>query len=759
MATETLRLEVDATLTDKMSPGIAGINTAITRLSNTASSAGASIKGGLGEAVDQLGPAFSRAGAAIPGLSGGISSVSSGLNALKANPVVAIATALIGATSAMAAFTIRNATNVHHLSILSQQTGITVSALNGLKKAGAESGLSIDMIAAATARMEMGLGKGSTALKKLGVDAKDPVGALAQIADKFSESDSQATRAAIGNAAFGRSWKEMTPLLQEGGQALRDAAQGGQMSQETIESYNKIHETMRQIGLVWTGIKKTLAEALAGPISSIMDSFLGTYRVVVGLGDGTNVVKDILNATAKDVGTLFELAGDLTLIVKGGLLMAFDTVAHSVLDTVASLAQVGVYVSKVIELTGHGKGMEAFFSNGVRGAKEMGEALDQSVAKQVQQIGDRLSGTGDRLRALWAPSTSTAEKPKKLSMGGDGTEKEKAESDKAAEDAAKKRIEEERKAAEQIRKLRLELGASEVQGEQDSRQKDRQLLLRAYAEKQEAYIGNSEALRLLHEKMNQDLSNIDEKWAKKAQDEEAKKERTYLKKFAEARRKESEEAQKELEKQEKAYDKTWGKIANTVASSATSIITTNGSMTHRMETAWQRLYTGIVNDAASWITQAATDFVKHQALQGATLAAEKAKSAAAAAESVAQAELTGTALSAAYATAATMASVATMGGAAVTGEAALTGAVATSKGLSGFAEGGVISGAAIVGEKRAEVYSPTVPGRITQTTNSTVNNVGGTTVHIHTSASAERVGAIITRGNRKQARGLMGSSH
>jgi len=765
VGTETLGMELEATLSDKMSGGIANIDTAIKQLGAASEAQGKAIESGLGGALNQLGPAADKAAAAFPGVAGGIASVASGLKSLMANPVVAIATAVVGATAALGAFTIGQADTIHHMSILSEQTGLTVSALSGLKKAGAESGLSVETIASAAVKLEMNMGKGSKSLKQLGIDAKDPVDAMAQIADKFEKSDSQSKRAALGNAAFGRSWKEMTPLLQEGGKALRDAAEGSSMSQETIDAYNSLHETMRQIGIQGTILKKTLAEALAGPIAEIADSFLGTLKTVVGIGDGTNALKVVLNYAAKDVGTLAELLEDAAVIVKGGLLMAFDTVANVALGLVKSVSMLGIGVSKIIELTGHGKGMEEFFQGGYNWATKMSEELDGSVAKSVTEIGDRLAGTGDRMRALWAESSNAPEKKKKLGMGGgDKAKKEGDEEEKIAQEYADFKTKLAAENAEQVRMLQAKAAQSLLKEEKESRQREIELYDVTFYEEQRKVAGNAEALKILQQVYRSEIAGINHKWDDKDQADKEKKEREGLKRFSEIEKKKSETAQKELEKQEKDYDKTWGKIVGTTASSMTAMITTHGSMTARMKAAEDALYNGLLNDAAQWLTATMEDFVKRQVLGDAMRAAEGAKSAAAAAEAAAQAELTGTALTSAYSTAAAMASVASFGAADIAGTTGLTTTVAAAKGMTGFADGtdSAPGGWAVVGERGRELVnlprgSQVIPNhKLINNSNSTTSHTSSTTVHqtivVQQMMSVDGFAALAVRGPNRQVR-------
>lgn len=762
MSDDTLSLGIVATLSDKASGGIAGITTAITQLGSSASATAAKLREDVAGSVAQLGPAFDKVGASLPGVTGGIGQVSSALRGLMANPIVAITTAVVGATAALGAFSVAQSDAVHHLTLLSQQTGLTVSELGGLKKAGAESGLSVEQIANAAVRLETNMGKGGKAIKQLGIDAKDPVDAMAQVADKFDAATSQSQRAAIGNAAFGRSWKELTPLLQEGGQALKDAAGASHMDQETIDAYNQLHETLRQIHLVWVSTEKTIAAAVAGPIAAMADSFLSAYKTIMGMGDGMDLLKTVASYVAKDIGTVVELLGDAAVIAKGALLMAFDTVANDAFLLVKGISEVGLGISKIVELTGHGKGMEDFFRGGIEWADKMSEKVDQGVVKQLGGIGDHLSGFGNRMRAIWAEDSSTPERKKKFSgSGGEGEEQKDADqSAKIAEQLAAFRTKLAAENAEQVRQLRSKAAMAALKEEKDSRQREIELYDAAFYEEQRKYAGNADALKALQQIYRSEIAAINRKWDEKDEADKEKKEREGLKRFAAIEKQKSEIAQKELEAQSKSYDKTWGKIVGTTATSATRIITTHGGMTARIQAAEDALYEGLINDAAQWLASTAEDMVKKQVLADAMRTAEQSKAAAAAAESAVQAELTGKTLASAYSTAAAMASVATFGAADVSGTAALTAAVTASKGLTALAGGGMNFGGALVGDGgRAEVSTPTVPQRITQTSQSTVHNsYGGANIVINTVASVDRVAAVTVRAATRQARGMVRSS-
>lgn len=206
----------------------------------------------------------------------------------------------------------------------------------------------------------------------------------------------------------------------------------------------------------------------------------------------------------------------------------------------------------------------------------------------------------------------------------------------------------------------------------------------------------------------------------------------------------------ELEERKKNYEKYSAHVESYAQSQLSSLLQGEFTLTKAKEAA---------KDAAiNFIAEEAT---KRMAKWVESLVFEKSESAVANAESIAQAQITGAMLAESYATAAAWASIMTMGVADVAGATgmATTLAAAKSASVGGFAGGGVQFGSAYTGERGPEISTPTVPRRITQTTNSTVNNsYGGGTIIINTGASVDRVAAVAVRATTRQARGMVRSS-
>jgi len=113
---------------------------------------------------------------------------------------------------------------------LQQQTGLAAEELAGLKFAAEQHGTSLDTVAFALGNLQRTMGAGGNAaeqLRNLGIDAKAPMEMLLQVAAAMEKTVDPTERAAIAQAAFGRGWRELMPMLKEGPEALGKLADAG----------------------------------------------------------------------------------------------------------------------------------------------------------------------------------------------------------------------------------------------------------------------------------------------------------------------------------------------------------------------------------------------------------------------------------------------------------------------------------------------------------------------------------------------------
>jgi lambda family phage tail tape measure protein len=113
------------------------------------------------------------------------------------------------------------------LNDLSKVTNLLPSQLAGLALAGEQSGTSLEGAANAVSKLAQNMGKDSLKFAQIGVTAKDPIEAFKQLADVFNSIEDPQQRAAFGAAALGKSWKEVAPLLAEGGDNIGKMVEQG----------------------------------------------------------------------------------------------------------------------------------------------------------------------------------------------------------------------------------------------------------------------------------------------------------------------------------------------------------------------------------------------------------------------------------------------------------------------------------------------------------------------------------------------------
>jgi len=218
-----------------------------------------------------------------------------------------------------------------HLNDLAKTANLTVEAMAGLGIASKQSGGDLDSVAASLNKLSVNMGKEAEKFARLGVTAKDPLEAFAQLADVFMAIQDPQLRAAVGAEALGKSWAGAAPLLLEGGKRMREmveegtraAGVTGEMARQSDEFNDKLGK------LVGTG---RLAAQTIGPLLPLMnmlaDDMLRARDGAKGFNDGISPLLEmmkVLLVLASDVSFVFTQMGkdiarafeNVRLIAKG----------------------------------------------------------------------------------------------------------------------------------------------------------------------------------------------------------------------------------------------------------------------------------------------------------------------------------------------------------------------------------------------------------------------------------------------------------
>ena len=222
------------------------------------------------------------------------------------------------------------------LNDLSQKTGITVQTLGGLEYAAKQSGADLDAVAKGAQKLAQlmaeaagGNDKASATLATFGINAKNADGtllsldeALFTVADRFESYKDGPEKAAAAQELMSKGGKDLIPLLNMGGDALRAAVEEykkyGGVTTETAQRADAFNDTMEKINLMQGAFTRSLTAALLPTLQVLADIFVD----VKGKGSDFGGVIDIVVGTVKG----FALAGL-------GVVAAFQAAGQAIAGT------------------------------------------------------------------------------------------------------------------------------------------------------------------------------------------------------------------------------------------------------------------------------------------------------------------------------------------------------------------------------------------------------------------------------------------
>jgi hypothetical protein len=203
-----------------------------------------------------------------------------------------------------------------NLNDLSQRTGITVETLGGLDYIAKQSGTNLESLANGSQKLAQlmasaagGNVEAAKTLETFGVQARNADGslvgldeALFSIADRFATYKDGPEKAAAAQELMSKGGKELIPLLNQGGEALRAAIgeyqKYGGVTTETARQADAFNDTLAKIELIGGTFTRQLTAALL----PTMNSLAGIFVEVKGKGNDFSGVIDILVSGVKILG-------------------------------------------------------------------------------------------------------------------------------------------------------------------------------------------------------------------------------------------------------------------------------------------------------------------------------------------------------------------------------------------------------------------------------------------------------------------------
>ena len=244
----------------------------------------------------------------------------------------AIAAVTAKAGSSLVKATTDTAAFADEISTLSKTTGLSTKTLQELNYASSLLDVETSTITSSMTKMEKSMSSavnGSKSAQKgfsaLGVSIKDSNGQMRSSEDVFWDAidalgkiENETQRDAMAMQVFGKSAKELNPLIEAGSGAFKDLAKeandvGYVMSNDTLDGFNALQDNMDRLSNLATSVGHSFGQVLL-PILSQMS------------GDGVSLMGDLSKA-------LSEAGGDVNAI--GGIIEQFAPRAVALVEEYA----------------------------------------------------------------------------------------------------------------------------------------------------------------------------------------------------------------------------------------------------------------------------------------------------------------------------------------------------------------------------------------------------------------------------------------
>lgn len=241
---------------DKLSPAVKSAD-------STLSGFAGNVKGRLSGTLDDLGKRFPVVGKAANFMGMDIASV--------AGPVGAVAGAAVGAGAVLKGLGDQFANTALDAKKMADATGLSVESASEWTAAADDVGISADTLAGAFGKATKALGSTPQKFAELGVEivktntgAVDMNGTLLSAIDTIQATADPTKKAALASQLFGKSWAELTPLLDKGAAQLRETmaatSDAQRITDGEVKSAQAWQSAMDNLGDVAVDLKLSLGQ-------------------------------------------------------------------------------------------------------------------------------------------------------------------------------------------------------------------------------------------------------------------------------------------------------------------------------------------------------------------------------------------------------------------------------------------------------------------------------------------------------------------
>lgn len=317
---------------------------------------------GSGKEVKNLGNNSKDASSKLQTLKGVASGVASG--------IAAIATAGVGATTAIVGMAIKAGASADDLNTLSAQTGLSTEQIQKFQYASDLIDVSLDTLTGSMAKLtknmataSKGTGDAYNAFNQLGVSVKNADGTLRNNEDVFNDCitalgkiENETQRDAYAMQIFGKSAQDLNPLIKGGAEQLKvmgDQAKklGFVLDQDTLDKANAFNDEIdilkanasgafsalgSEIASELTPYMSELNEVATSALSDIVTSFHegGLEGLVITF---SQILSDIINKIIEYLPKIMDMGIKIIQTLLSGLQSNLSTITSSAVQIIMML--------------------------------------------------------------------------------------------------------------------------------------------------------------------------------------------------------------------------------------------------------------------------------------------------------------------------------------------------------------------------------------------------------------------------------------
>ncbi|MDD5207743.1 MAG: hypothetical protein PHS17_20100, partial [Desulfobacterales bacterium] len=314
----------------------------------------------------------------------------------------------------MAALVKSTAEGAEKMELLMQKTGASYETLKVLSYQARLAGTDLDgvtkgvgILAKNMQGAAIDISGAEKSFKALGIDTKDATGhlksvdtILPELADKFQSMKDGTGKTAYAMALFGKSGKDMIPILNEGSRGLRETREemeklGFSFSEEGMKRAAALNENIERLDMAFGNMKTRIVMQLVPGLLNLSEAFVDNIK------KGGQ-----LEGTVESVGIVIKSLTSIAL----GAVAAFDLLGTSIGEGLAKFTEGGV------------KGMGDKL---LRAPYNISMAIDRLIfgddgtapkEDQTSQIQKKIESYAKMIEAIW--NNQYAAKPLKKKGGG-----------------------------------------------------------------------------------------------------------------------------------------------------------------------------------------------------------------------------------------------------------------------------------------------------------------------------------------------------